>query len=98
MPSVVRSPCGHPLGARPARTGSVGIAQEEAAVLFAAQDKRQREQAMTRLAVLRPHLEDGVSLTASYTTPRDTTGRKHSDTSVVSFTTSENSSLRACCL
>ncbi len=53
---------------------------------------------MTRLAVLRPHLEDGVSLTASYTTPRDTTGRKHSDTSVVSFTTSENSSLRACCL
>jgi len=39
------------------------MAQEEAAATFAAQDKQQREQAMARFAVLRPHLEDGVPLT-----------------------------------
>ncbi len=38
------------------------MAQEEAAASFAAQDEQQREQAMARFAVLRPHLEDGVPL------------------------------------
>ncbi len=60
------------------------MAQEEAAASFAAHGEQQREQTMARFAVLRPHLEDGVSLAASYTTPRDTTGCKPSDTSVVS--------------
>ena len=39
------------------------MAQEEAAAHFAAQDEQQREQAMARFAVLRPHLEGGVPLT-----------------------------------
>ncbi len=39
------------------------MAQEKAAASFAAQDEQQREQAMARFAVLRPHLEDGVPLT-----------------------------------
>ncbi len=74
------------------------MAQGKAVAPFAAQGEQQREQAMACFAVLRPHLEDGVPLAVSDTTPRDTTGRKPSDTSVVSFTTIENSSSRACCL
>jgi len=35
----------------------------KAAASFAAQDEQQREQAMARFALLRPHLEDGVPLT-----------------------------------
>ena len=41
------------------------MAQEEAAAPCAAQDEQQREQAMARFAMLRPHLEDGVPLTCA---------------------------------
>jgi len=39
------------------------VAQEQTAASFGSQNEQQREQAMARFAVLRPHLENGVPLT-----------------------------------
>ena len=39
------------------------MVQERAATSFAALDEQRRAEAMTRFAVLRPHLEEGVPLT-----------------------------------